>query len=75
VPPRAADRDRLAVAHFVLGLANGLDQDLHRRAQQGLVLAQRDRLLCRHDCVATLLGDLCRHGRQIEGNGLGARLR
>jgi hypothetical protein len=28
VPPRAADRDRLTVARFVLGIADGLDKDL-----------------------------------------------
>jgi hypothetical protein len=36
----ATDGDRLAVARFVFGLANGLDQDLQRCVYQGLVLAQ-----------------------------------
>jgi hypothetical protein len=39
VAPRAADRDRLRVARFVLGLADRLDEDLHRSAYERLVLA------------------------------------
>jgi hypothetical protein len=70
VPPRAADGDRLAVAGFVLGLADGLDKDLHRRTDQRLVLPQRDCLLRLHDRVATLRGDVCRHCGQIEGDRL-----
>jgi hypothetical protein len=36
---RAADGDRLGVARLVLGLADRLDQHLHPRAHQRLVLA------------------------------------
>jgi hypothetical protein len=39
VPPRAADRDRLAIARFVLGLTDRLDQDLQRPTDKCLVLA------------------------------------
>jgi hypothetical protein len=39
VPSRAANGDRLGVTHFVLRLADRLDQDLQRRAHQRLILA------------------------------------
>jgi hypothetical protein len=74
---RAADGDRLGAASLVfsLELADGLDQHLQRLPHQRLVLAQRDRLLRFHDRVAALLGHVCRHGGQIEGDRLRARLR
>ena len=75
VPSRATDGDRLTVAHFILGFADGLDQHLQRLPHQRLVLTQRERLLRFHDRVAALLSNGCRHRGQIECDGFRARLR
>ena len=75
VPPRATDGDRLTVAQFILGFADGLDQHLQRLPNQHLVLTQRDRLLRFHDRVAALLRNGCRHRGQFECDGFRARLR
>jgi hypothetical protein len=75
VPPRASDRNRLAVAGFVFGFTDSFDKDLHRCAYERPVLAQRDCLLRLHDRIATLLGDVSRYCSQIKGDRPGTRFR
>ena len=75
VPPRATDGDRLTVARFILGFADGLDQHLQRLPTSTWFL--RSEIACCASMIALRrsFAIACRHRGQIECDRLRARLR